>query len=126
MATKRHRHGPPVTHGQARNGGTRAYRSYTGMLNRVLNPNNEHYRRYRNVKITPRWLGKDGYAHFLQDMGPRPQNKTLGRLLDAADPGYCKENCEWQTRREQGTEQRARHAMDRFEAHYGVHRTVKL
>jgi hypothetical protein len=35
---------------------------------------------------------------------------TLGRILDAAVPGYCRKNCEWQTKLQQGAERRGKNA----------------
>jgi hypothetical protein len=44
------------------------------MKQRCLNPRNKNYKHYgaRGIAIDERWLGKDGFANFLSDMGPRP------------------------------------------------------
>ena len=112
-------------HGHATPPGSPTYRSYRNMLSRVQNPKDEHYRWYKNVQITPRWLGPNGFVNFLADMHERPTGTTLGRILDSPTPGYCKSNCHWMSRAEQMSERRARTAMRRFAEVYG-HQTVKV
>jgi hypothetical protein len=68
------------------------------------------HRLYKGVRICKRWRGEGGFVRFLEDMHERPANTTLGRILDAAVPGYCPENCEWMTRAEQGAEIRGHNA----------------
>lgn len=78
------------------------YNSYRGMKARCLNRSDESYKDYgrRGIKICKRWLGRNGFEHFLEDMGPRPIGKH-GKMcqfsIDRIDPNddYCKENCIW-------------------------------
>jgi hypothetical protein len=66
---------------------------------RVLNPNHEAYGRYggRGVSICARW---ENFLNFLEDMGPRPEGKTLDRHPDK-DGNYEPTNCRWATPKEQ-------------------------
>lgn len=79
-------------------------RTYLNMVQRCCNPRARNYHWYgaKGVKVCERWL--QSYANFLADMGECPGGKTLGRFGDVGD--YSKENCSWQTRAEQGQEQR--------------------
>lgn len=71
--------------------------SYRSMLARCLNPRSAAYPNYggRGVSVCPRWLGSDGFACFLADLGSRPNNHVLDRI--DASRGYCPENCRWAT-----------------------------
>jgi hypothetical protein len=68
------------------------------MLQRCLNPNVPSYLRYGGVGVTvcDRWLS---FKNFLEDMGPRPLDTTLGRYGDVGL--YEKSNCAWQNSAEQ-------------------------
>ena len=75
--------------------------SGASMRNRCLNPNHAFYHLYggKGIQICERWLGKDGFINFLEDMGPKPNHtKTRGGRssysLDRldSDKGYCPEN----------------------------------
>jgi hypothetical protein len=100
-----------LIHGQHK---SKTYASYMAMVQRCTNPNHEHYRLYKDVKITPRWLGPKGFIHFLADKHERPKSKTLGRILDVKL--YSKRTCAWQTIWEQRAHQRRRRAKHKLRA----------
>ncbi len=74
------------------------YRSWQMMKNRCTNPRAADYRYYggRGIFIDPAWFEYDG---FLADMGERPNDLTLERVL--SDGWYTKNNCRWASRLEQ-------------------------
>lgn len=90
-----------------------AYVSWTDMKQRCLNPNRDNYPYYggRGISIDPRWLGVDGFVHFLEDMGERPEGTSLDRIDPDGD--YTPENCRWATRNEQMRHHR-RNARGRY------------
>lgn len=68
------------------------------MKSRCENPKATAYERYggAGIKVCRRW---QKFENFLEDMGERPDGKTLDRINNLK--GYSKENCRWATIKEQ-------------------------
>lgn len=76
-----------------------AYKSWQEMKTRCYNKNRHKYRRYgaRGIKVCDRWL--NSFQNFYDDMGERPDGKTLDRINN--DGNYEPSNCRWATPLEQ-------------------------
>jgi hypothetical protein len=74
-------------------------KSWESMKTRCLNPKDLRYKNYggRGVKICDLW--KNSFKNFLDDMGERPEGKTLDRIN--TDGNYEPSNCRWSSNREQ-------------------------
>ena len=81
--------------------GTR--KSWESMLYRCCYPQSKDYPYYggRGITVCEEWFT---YRNFVADMGHRPFGTTLGRRDN--DKGYFKENCSWQTIKEQNANKR--------------------
>lgn len=56
------------------NNNSSGYMSWWYMIDRCVNVNSKKYKNYglRGIKVCDRWLGKEGFINFLEDMGPQP------------------------------------------------------
>lgn len=83
------------------------YKCYGSMKERCLNKNHVAYPQYggRGISICSRWLGRNGFSNFIQDMGPRP---SIKHSIDRIDVNGCYEpsNCRWSDKSQQSCNRR--------------------
>ena len=94
-----------TTHGHTtRRNISKTYVSWLHVIQRCTNPNDKRYKDYggRGIKVCKRWMK---FENFLEDMGEPPTDEHSINRIDN-DGNYCKENCEWSTRKEQGRNKR--------------------
>ena len=81
------------------------YRSWQAMIGRATRPSNNQYGNYGGRGITICWQWRNSFEVFMEDMGPKPSPKhSIDRINN--EIGYCKDNCRWATRVEQGSNKR--------------------
>ena len=85
-------------HGHAGHIKSPTYKTWRSMKIRCTNPQHPSYKHYgdRGIGYCKRW---EVFANFLEDMGVRPEGKTLERLDNHKD--YSPENCTWATKYQQ-------------------------
>lgn len=83
---------------------TREYKSWQHAKARCHTPTDHKYRIYgaRGITMSDQW--RKSFSAFLADMGECPPGKTLDRIN--TNGNYCKQNCRWATRIEQGSNRR--------------------
>jgi hypothetical protein len=93
------------------------YDAWLCMHSRCSNHRHKAFHNYggRGIEVCERWAD---FANFLEDMGKRPEGKSLDRIDN--DKGYSPENCRWATKKEQCSNQR----VNVFMEHDGLRRTV--
>lgn len=79
------------------------YSVWSKMIRRCTDPKSPNWRHYggRGIRVDKRWLD---LKTFLEDMGPRPEGTTLGRIDNEGD--YAPGNCRWETPEQQANNKR--------------------
>jgi hypothetical protein len=74
----------------------REYFIWTGMKKRCTNRKCKEYRYYgqRGIRVCQRWSGKNGFKHFIADMGPQPFKRASVHRKDN-DGIYSPRNVVW-------------------------------
>lgn len=75
------------------------FKTYSSMKTRCYNENSDAFRWYGaiGIKVCDRWL--ESFWNFVEDVGERPEGKTLDRIDGYKD--YSPDNCRWATLKEQ-------------------------
>jgi hypothetical protein len=87
--------------------------TYQHVLGRCTNPRNARWPDYgaRGITICDRWLGPDGFANFVADMGPKPTPRhSIDRINN--DGPYAPDNCRWATASQQTRNSRHAHVIE--------------
>lgn len=88
---------------------SRIYQTWTSMIRRCTNRNDQAYERYggRGIKVCKQWME---FENFLKDMSEKPTDKHQIDRIDN-NGNYCKSNCRWATRKQQQRNKRNNHLI---------------
>lgn len=99
--------------------------SINEMVNRCKNQTHKRWSDYggRGITVCDRWLGRDGFWHFVEDMGPRPNGvgptgpSTWSMERIDNDGPYAPWNVIWADSHTQARNRRATAYANRFKTH---------
>jgi len=88
----------PGDHGYLENGQCPPeYRIWSTMIQRCCNEKCREFPRYggRGIKVCERWLAWNGFANFIQDVGPRPEGAGISLHRVDNNGHYERDNVTW-------------------------------
>lgn len=90
---------------------SRTYSTWEHMIHRCTRPNYYKYHLYggRGISVCDRW--RNSFVAFLEDMGERPEGKTLDRYPNP-NGNYEPGNCRWATAKEQARSSRKAYRIE--------------
>lgn len=99
-----------ITHGGS---GSREYKIWTQMLQRCLNPNDKNFCFYgaRGITVSAAWVGQNGFAAFMTEIGARPSRAHSVDRIDTLK-GYAPGNVRWATSVEQARNTRSNRMIE--------------
>jgi len=81
--------------------------SWRRMIDRCTNPKHPYFHNYggKGITVCERW--RESFLNFLEDMGRRPEGRTIDRYPNG-EGNYEPGNCRWATKNEQAQNRKKR------------------